>query len=252
VRHTLAVCFVISGAVALTAHAEPAVDEPAVRGLLDRASFAPAQAQAALALLDRADRRGLPTEALVNRIREGVARRAQPRVILGVVEDRVTQLERADEVIRASAEKGVVVHDRERSLMRIADALAQGVTPGDVRDLIPAAAEAGADLPRLARAAEVLGHLARKGFAPADTREAVAVAVAQGWPTERMDDLVGLFLKADAERLSGGEAREAVLERLRDERSGPRGEAEIRRNAEGTPGSGAQAASKPRGKRERE
>lgn len=251
----------LAGAVA--AYSGPEVDSPEVRDLLGRGRFAPPQAQAALALLDRADRRGLPAFALVNRIREGVARHADPKVILGVLEDRVVHLERADDVVRGCAERNIVVRDRELSLMRIADALAQGVAPGDVLDLLPAAAKGNGDLPRVARAAEVLGHLARKGFAPKETREVVSAAVADAWSAERMGDLVGLFLLADAQQLSIDDTREAVLERVRERRADPGAEGETPRNAErkgGRPGadgvdgprSAAEPHRDPRRERERE
>ena len=221
-----AAIFILWGAVRLSAG--PAFDAAEVRGLLDKGRFTPPQTQAALALLDRAERGGLPTSMLVNRIREGIARRAEPKAVLGVVEDRLQQLERADDVVRQCAASGIAVRDRERSLLTLADAFAQGVTPGDVLAILPAAAEGKRDVETIARAAETLGRLARKGFPPKDTRDVVSAAAA-AWPADRLDDLVGLFLQADALRLAPDEAREVLLQEVRDKKKDPGAGSALRR-----------------------
>jgi hypothetical protein len=210
--------------------AGPPFDEAEVRGLLEKGRFTAPQGQAALALLDRAGRAGLPVSMLVNRIREGIARRAEPKAVLAVVEDRLGQLERADDVLDRCAQKGLPVRDRERSLLTLADAFAQGVAPGEALELIPPALQAKADAFALARAAESLGRLARKGFPVKDTREVVAAALGAAWPAERMEDLVGLFLEADSLQLSRDEARELLLQVVRDKKDGRSAVLEMRRN----------------------
>lgn len=205
---------------ALPVLAKPTVDEAEVRALLEKGRFTPPQSQALLAFLDRADRQGLPVTMLVNRVREGVARRAEPKAVLGVVEDRLRQLERAEEVVQKCRQHGVAVRDRERALLTLADAFALGVAPGDVLALVPPAAEAKKDVEAVARAAETLGRLARKGFPPKDTRDVVAVAMAV-WPVERMEDLVGLFLQADALRLAPDETRDLLIQEVRDKKGDP-------------------------------
>lgn len=216
--------FIFFLATAVFAAAVPsgadAFDEAEVRALLDKGRFAPAQSQAVLALLDRADREGLPVSMLLNRVREGIARRAEPRAVLGVLEDRFRQLGRADEILKHCGTRGIAVRDRERSLLTLADAFAQGVTPGDVLALLPAAADAKRDVEAVTRAAETLGRLARKGFPAKDTREVVAVAMVV-WPPERLPDLVGLFLQADALRLSPDEARDLLVQEVRDKKEDP-------------------------------
>jgi hypothetical protein len=156
---------------------------------------------------------------LTNRIREGIARRAEPRAILGVLEDRVANLEKADDVLRRCAQQGIPVRERERSLVRLADSFAEGVTPGDVIDLLPAAKGRG-DVENVAHAAEVMGRLERKGFSPDETREVVVAAVAERWSVARMDGLVGLFLEADMLHLSPDETREVLIEGIREKRDG--------------------------------
>jgi hypothetical protein len=243
----LAIAVLVTVPAVARAATPTVVDEHDVRLLLEKGRFTAEQSQAALALLDRASRAGLPASMLVNRIREGIARRAEPRAILGVVQDRLTQLERADDVVRRCAQRGVAVRDRDRSLLTLADAFAQGVTPGDVLELAPAAGRRGTDIESVARAAEVMGHLARKGFPPRDTREAVSVALGSAWPPDRMQDLVGLFLRADALRLPPDEAREHVLDEVREQTRAAaaddrKRESEVREAKGETTGRGSEAA----------
>jgi hypothetical protein len=208
--------FVLAGLVAVGSplRAASPAEEREVAGLLEKGGFAAPQAQAARALLDRAGRQGLPASMLVNRIREGIARRARPAAILGVLEDRLGQLEKADEIVKHGAQRGLVVRERDRLLLTLADALAQGVTPGDVLELVPSAARGKGDLESVARGAETLARLARKGFPPRETGEVVGAAVANAWPPDRMDDLVGLFLQAEALHLPPDEMRERLLEEV--------------------------------------
>jgi hypothetical protein len=206
------------------------IDTAEVRGLLEKGRFTPAQSQAVLALLDRGGRQDLPVSMLVNRIREGIARHAEPKAVVGVIEDRLGQLERADEILHRCSERGIAVRERERILLTLADAFAQGVTPGDVLDLLPAAVKAKADVEVVARAAETLGRLARKGFAPKDTRDVVAAAVAAEWPAAQLEDLLGLFLEADALQLAPAETRELLLQVVRDKKDGRSAILEMRRN----------------------
>src|SRR5258708_3021854 len=187
-----------------------------IRGRLESRGFTPSQTQAALAMLDRAQGHGLPASTLVNRIREGIARRAQPSAILGVLTDRLADLERAEEVTRRCAKEGITVRDRDRSLMRFADSFSMGVTPGDVVTLLPAAAKAGRDLETVSQAAEVMGRLSQKGFAPADTRDVLAAATGAGWTREQMDGLVDVFLEAQRLGVGREKMRQMFAEGIRD------------------------------------
>jgi hypothetical protein len=191
-------------------------DASDIRGHLESRGFTPSQTQAALATIDRAKGHGLPASALVNRIREGIARRAQPSVILGVLTDRLADLERADELTRRCAKEGITVRDRDRSLMRLADSFSMGVTPGDVVTVVPAAARTGRDLETVSRAAEVMGRLGQRGFPPADTRDVLAAATGAGWTREQMDGLVDVYVEAQRLGVGRERMRQILVEGMRD------------------------------------
>ena len=86
---------------------DPAFEAGALRGLLQARGFSETQTQAALGMLERANARGLPASALVNRVREGMARRAEPSAILDVLSGRLSDLERADDVTPIRARTAV-------------------------------------------------------------------------------------------------------------------------------------------------
>ncbi len=155
---------------------DPAFDAGALRGLLEARGFSETQTQAALGMLERANARGLPAAALVHRVREGMARRAEPSAILDVLSGRLSNLERADDMARRCAREGITVRDREHSLLRLADSFSMGVTPGDVGSVLPAAAMASRDLETVSRTAEVMGRARRLGVA----REKTSQLLAQG------------------------------------------------------------------------
>jgi hypothetical protein len=199
-----------------TAWGDASFEPSNIRGRLEAKGFTPSQAQAALAILDRAEARGLPASTLANRIREGFARGAQPSAILGVLSDRLADLERADAVTRRCAREGITVRDRDLSMMRLADSFSMGVTPGDVVAVLPAVSRAGRDLETVSRAAEVMGRLGQRGFPPADTRDVLAAATGAGWTRDQMDGLVDTFLEAQRLGVGRERTRQILADGIRD------------------------------------
>ncbi len=218
-------------------------DTRAVRGLLQSGGFTAPQTQAALAMLDRAEAGGLPTSALANRIHEGMARHAGPATILGVLSDRVGDLEKADDIARRCAREGIAIRDRERSVLRLADSLSMGVTPGDVLSVLPAASKANRDLESVSRAGEVMGRLGQKGFPPSETRGIVASATAAGWTREQMDGLVLVFLEGQRLGLSKERLRQALADGIREKKEPSGLVDDLKRNAKAEAASSAPAES---------
>ncbi len=212
---------------------DAAFDAGALRALLEARGFSATQTQGALAMLERANARGLPASALANRMREGMARRAEPSAILAVLSDRLSKLQRADDVVRGCA-KGIAVRDRERSLLRLADSFSMGVTPGDVMSVLPAAARANRDLESVSQAAEVMGRLGRKGFPPEDTREVLAAATAAGWTRDQTDGLVDVFLEARRLGVTQEKTRQILAEGILEKKE-PAGLVEVMKRSSSTP-----------------
>jgi hypothetical protein len=203
----LALCALASGPV----RGAPPFDAAGLRALLVSRGFSSSQAQAAIAVLERAAARQLPVSVLEGRLREGLARSVAPVTILAVLDERDAGLVRADELARRSVSEGVGVRGRSESLARLADAFSMGVSPADVHGLVAAAARAGRDLDDVSRSAEVMGRLARLGFRPPDTRDVLQAALVEHWPRARLDGLVAVFVQARGQGLAPERTRELLV-----------------------------------------
>src|SRR6266542_912526 len=162
--------------------------------------------------------------------------RGAPRagLALPVLSDRLSKLQRADDVVRGCAKEGIAVRDRERSLLRLADSFSMGVTPGDVMSVLPAAARANRDLESVSQAAEVMGRLGRKGFPPEDTREVLAAATAAGWTRDQTDGLVDVFLEARRLGVTREKTRQILAEGILEKKE-PAGLVEVMKRSSSTP-----------------
>lgn len=206
----LSLCLVVSTAWGATTY-----DAREIRSRLESQGFTSPQAQAALALLDRADARAIPAGYLADRIREGLARRAAPADIVAVVGDRLADLERADGVARRCAERGIPLRERDQSLVSLAQSFSLGITPDDVLTIAPASANANRNLASIAHGAEVMGRLGRAGMAPAVTRGALAAAMERGWSRHDIDDLPALFAEARQRHIDASEAGRILADGIR-------------------------------------
>ncbi len=195
---------------------QPSFDATALRSVLTARGFTPAQTQAVLATLTRANARGLPASVLESRLREGLARHAKPGVIQRVLDDRLNDLARADDLVRRGSRQGIAARDREVSLTRLADSLAMGVRQEDVVSVLPAAASGKRDLDSVSRAAEVMGRLARQRSPAADTRDVLRAALAAGWTREQMDGLADVFATARRLGVAREKTRQSLAEGIRN------------------------------------
>jgi hypothetical protein len=162
-----------------------------------------------------------------------MARGASPAAILGVLTDRLGELERADGIARQSAREGVTIRDRERSILRLADALSMGVTPGDVLVVVPSASKANRDLESISRAGEVMGRLGQKGIPPSETREIVASATAAGWTQEQLGGLAQVFVEAKRLGIPKERLRQALVDGIRDKKEATDLLDDLKRNSRG-------------------
>jgi hypothetical protein len=228
--------------------AQSSLDSSALRRLLTARGFSAAQAQATLATLERAEAHGLPASALESRLREGLARHAEPAVIQRVLDRRLGELEKADALARRGRQQGLVVRDRQGSLGRLADSFALGVAPGDVGGLLAPAARARRDLDGISRAAEVMGRLAQQGSPAADTRDVLGAALTAGWTREQMDGLVEVFASARRSAAAPGQVRRTLVAGIRGgeslDRLAARMKAETKALAEAKTVGSARAASR--------
>ncbi len=85
--------------------------------------------------VSKAGERGLPTESLLNKVREGLAKGVEPRRIDSVLRQMTSRLESAHEVLKEAGSRGMEEGNRQRAIETMAEALARGATADEVREL---------------------------------------------------------------------------------------------------------------------
>ena len=85
--------------------------------------------------VSKAGERGLPTESLLNKMREGLAKGVEPKRIDPVLRQMTSRLESAHEVLEEAKSRGVAESNRQRALETLAEAFARGATIDEVREL---------------------------------------------------------------------------------------------------------------------
>src|SRR5687768_2940639 len=136
-RRVSAVALVVATALvpsaALAQAVSPAERDALVRLRTDRGGK-PEDVDALLKRADAASAAGLPAGPLVNKIREGLAKGYEPARIDAVVQQMVGNLGAADTALGARA-PGLPPAGRDAAVALLAEAIAGGVTPGDIAEL---------------------------------------------------------------------------------------------------------------------
>jgi len=178
-------------------------------------------------VVTEARRHNLPMRPVLDKVKEGLAKRVPPERIVSAASRISRELATAHELIQRAERQGVRVEKartREKAVEAVADALARGVSPSDVERLSRhvAGASRGAEaMALLDEGVEVTADLVSMGLSPQDAVETVAAAISQG--LNRHD--VKRLRKGLARELKDGASPAEGAQRLREEiRSGWRGD----------------------------
>lgn len=133
----IGVLIIIVGMTAPSVWAEPLTVQD--RETITRLGSAQGRSENEIApLLDhvnKAGERGLPTESLLNKVREGLAKGVEPKRIDPVLRQMTSRLESAHEVLQEAGSRGMEEGNRQRAIETMAEALARGTTADEVREL---------------------------------------------------------------------------------------------------------------------
>jgi hypothetical protein len=185
----------------------PSDREALVRLRVDRGGRAE-EVDALLRLADEAAAKRLPVGPLTNKIREGLAKGADPKRIEMVIRQISGHLETADRLIRET-ESAPVSTGREASVTLLAESLGTGVTPDEVRELrkvAPMSTES------LAAAARGLAFIKDAQLPVVEGTAVVAEAVRHGFGSHDILDLGREVKRREADYRAG----RATLRALRD------------------------------------
>lgn len=152
------------------------------------------EVNALLEQVTKAGEKGLPTEPLANKVKEGLAKGVEPRRIDPVLRQLVSHFESAHDVLQESISKGMVdvsQGTRQRALEGLAEALNRGTSVEEVRELVKAAQGGGAKVSQeaLASGAKSLAILKEAKISSKDGTALVAEGIRQGYRSAELGDL---------------------------------------------------------------
>jgi hypothetical protein len=183
----------------------------------------------------KAAERGLPSEALVNKVKEGLAKGVEPQRIDPVLRQMTSRLEAAHEVLEEAKARGIAEGNRQRALETMAEALARGATRDEVRELSRMSQDGRhkATQEDLAAGAKGLAVM-KEGHIPSKEGTAlVGEGIRQGYRASELLDL-GREVKRHGSDFEEGRAS---LQQLRDQVSrGERGDKLFRDDRSGSGG----------------
>ncbi len=152
------------------------------------------EVNALLEQVTKAGEKGIPTEPLANKVKEGLAKGVEPKRIDPVLRQLVTHFESAHDVLQESISKGMVdssLGNRQRALEGLAEALSRGATAEEVRELAKTAQGGGTKVSQesLASGAKSLAILKEAKIPSKDGTALIAEGMRQGYRSAELGDL---------------------------------------------------------------
>ena len=187
--------------------------------------------------VNKAGEKGIPTEPLANKVKEGLAKGIEPKRIDPVLRQLVSHFEFAQEVLREAGTRGVVEGNRQRAMETLAEAFARGATVDEVRELARLAQDGKQKVTQdvLVAGAKSLAVM-KEGKVPSkDGTALVSEGIRQGYRPSELLDLSREVKRRGAEFHEG----RASLQALREQVSrGERGDRLFRDDRSGSGGGG--------------
>ena len=178
----------------------------------------PAELVGLLDVVVQAKRQDLPVRPILDKVKEGLAKRVPPARIAGVASRLSGELATARDLIRRAEREGIRVEtagERQRAMEAVAEAFGKGVPLKEMEDLSRQVARSreAATMSRLEAGAQATADLVSMGLSPRDASETVGAALSRGLSRrdiERLRERLGQEMKR------GGSAEEGAKQ-LREE-----------------------------------
>ncbi len=251
ISSTASVILLLVGAVPVMAESLSAQDRNEIGQLRASRGFAVDEVNQLIELVNKAGEKGIPTEPLANKVKEGLAKGVEPKRIDPVLRQLVGHFESAQETLREAGVRGISEGNRQRAMETMADALARGATVEEIRELTKLSQDGKQKVTQesLAAGAKGLAVMKEGKISSKDGAALVGEGLRQGYkPTELLD--LGREIKR-----RGPEFSESRIQVLREQIS--RGERSDRLFREDRGGSGSgdrgdRSGSSDRGERVRD
>lgn len=198
--------------------------------------FAAEEMNPLLEHVNKAGERGIPTEPLANKVKEGLAKGVDPKRIDPVLRQMVTNFESAQEVLREAGTRGLAEGNRRVAVETLAEAFSRGATAEEVRELTRLSQDGKQKVTQesLAAGAKSLAVMKEGKIASKEGAALVGEGMRQGYKPSELLDLSREVKRRGGEFQSG----RASIQMLREQvRRGERGD-RLFRNEHGDSGGG--------------
>lgn len=182
------------------------------RILEQKTNFSSKEIQIIIVLLDRANKRDLPVEFLVDRIKEGIARKASFQTIFKIITGKIEKMELADKLIEDCLNKGMKTKNirYSRNILRVS--LEKGLSVAEFRHLFNLGLLHGMKLEELVKTTKLFVELTGEKIPGEYVREVITLAMIKKLNVKRVHKTVRLFLEAKRMHIQTEEAREIIIE----------------------------------------
>ena len=187
--------------------------------------------------VNKAGEKGIPSEPLANKVKEGLAKGIEPKRIDPVLRQLVSHFESAQDVLREAGYRGMVEGNRQRAMETIAEAFARGATVDEVRELTRLSQDGKQKVTQdvLAAGAKSLAVMKEGKISSKDGAALVSEGIRQGYRPSELLDLSREVKRRGSEFQDG----RASLQALREQVSrGERGDRLFRDDRSGSGGGG--------------
>ncbi len=211
-------------------------DRDEIARLRSARGFAAEEVSLLLEQVNKAGERGIPTEPLANKVKEGLAKGVDPKRIDPVLRQMVTHFESAQEVLREAGTRGVAEGNRRVAVETLAEAFSRGATAEEVRELTRLSQDGKQKVTQetLAAGAKSLAVMKEGKIASQDGAALIGEGMRQGYKPSELLDLSREVKRRGGEFQSG----RANIQTLREQmRRGDRGD-RLFRNEHGDSGGG--------------
>ncbi len=180
--------------------------------LEQKTNFTSKEIQILIVSLDRVNKRDLPVEFLVNRIKEGIASKASFQTIVKTITSKIEKMELANKLIEDCLIKGMKTKNIGYSRDILRASLEKGLSVTEFRHLFNLGLLHGMKLEELVKTTKLFVELTEEKIPDEYVREIITLAMVKKFNVKRIDKTMKFFLEAKRMHIQAEEAREIIIE----------------------------------------
>jgi len=188
--------------------------------LESKTDFTAQQVGDILSLVESANRDDLPSEILINRLKEGIARKSAYQTVLEVLTQKINSLKLAKGQISECLNKGIKVENIKYSHQLLAELLERGLSEDDFKLLSKLVLIRNMKLDELVQLCEIIVKHKEEQFPAEYSKEIVSLAITKKMNLRAIKYIGGIVLEElQSKRLSSEEIKDIVVYGLNKHRS---------------------------------